>query len=111
MNAAARLLSKGTLSRSWVVSVILARAQYASLMLMVAVLMSALSIVYVTNTSRSVNASIQQLLSERNRLHVQWGQLLLEKGTWITQARVQHIAEGQLGMVVPDSKSVVIVTE
>jgi cell division protein FtsL len=111
MNAAARLVSKGTLSRSWVVSVVLARMQYATLILMAAVLMSALSIVYVTNVSRSVNASIQQLQVERNRIHIQWGQLLLEKGTWITPGRVQHIAEEQLGMALPESKSVVIVSE
>ena len=111
MNAAARLLSKGSLSRSWVVSVVLARTQYSSMMLMAAVLVSALSIVYVINTTCSLNANIQQLISERNRLHVEWGQLLLEKGTRITPARVQHVAEGKLDMVVPDSKSVVIVNE
>ena len=111
MNAAARLLSKGSLSRSWVISVILARTQYASLLMMAAVLVSALSIVYVTNMTRSMNANIQQILAERNRLHIEWGQLLLEKGTWITPARVQHVAEEQMGMVLPDSKSVVIVNE
>lgn len=111
MNAAARLLGQGSLSRSWVVSVILSRAQFSMMVLVSALLISALSVVYVTNTSRSLNANIQQTLAERNQLHIQWGQLLLEKSTWVTPARVQHVAEDQIGMVVPDSKSVVIVSE
>lgn len=111
MNSAARLLSKGNLSRSWVVSIILPKIQFMVVLLITAVLISALSLIYVTNVSRSLHASIQQTRIERNHLHVQWGQLLLERGTWITTARVQHIAEGHLGMMVPENKSVVIVNE
>lgn len=111
MNAAARLLNQGSLSRSWVVSVILSRTQFSYLVLISALLVSALSIVYVANTSRNLNASVQQTLTERNQLHVQWGQLLLEKSTWVAPARVQHVAEDEMGMVVPNSASVVIVNE
>lgn len=111
MNAAARLIKHGSLSRSWVVSVILARVQFTTLILTTAVLVSALSVIYVTNMARSLNAGIQQTLAERDQLHIQWGQLLLEKSTWVTPVRVQHIAEDRLDMVVPDSKSVVIVNE
>ncbi len=112
MNAAARLLGQSSsLSRNWVVSVILSRVQFSTMILVSALLVSALSVVYVTNLSRSLNAGIQQTLTERNQLHIQWGQLLLEKSTWVTPARVQHVAEDQMGMVVPDSKSVVIVSE
>lgn len=110
MNAAARFLNQGALSRSWVVSVILSRIQFPVLLLIVSVVVSALSVIYVANTSRTLTAGIQQTLSERDQLHVQWGQLLLEKSSWITQARVQNVAEGQLGMMLPDSKSVVIVS-
>ncbi|MHB1947519.1 MAG: cell division protein FtsL [Gammaproteobacteria bacterium] len=111
MNAAARFLSQSSVSRTWVISVLMSKAQLSTLTLLVAVLMSALSIVYVTNNTRSLNASLQQMQAERDRLHVQWGQLLLEKSTWIMQARIQQIASNKLGMVVPNSKSVVIVNE
>lgn len=111
MNAAARFLSQSTVSRTWVISVLLSKAQFTLCILSVAVLMSALSIVYVTNASRSLNANYQQSLTERDHLHVQWGQLLLEKSTWIMQARVQKVAEDKLDMIVPDNKSVVIVNE
>lgn len=111
MNAAARLMSQGSLSRGWVVSTILAKTQASVPILFLAVLVSALSMVYVTNTSRTLTASIHQAQLERNQLHVQWGQLLLEKSTWVTPARVQQIAEKDLQMVTPDDASVVIVSE
>lgn len=111
MNTAARLFNQGVLSRSWVFSVLLSRTQCMVITLVLAVLTSALSIVYVTNASRSLNAALQQRVAEREQMHIQWGQLLLEKSTWVMQARVQHTAEQELGMVIPNNKSVVIVTE
>jgi cell division protein FtsL len=111
MNTAARLLNQNVISRDWVVSVLLTKTQLLMGTLILAVLTSALSVIYVTNTSRTLNASIQQTLAERNHLHIQWGQLLLERSTWIMQARVQNIAEGKLDMVLPDSKTVVVVNE
>ena len=110
MNTAARF-NQSILSRDWIVSVLLTRSQITLVALILGVLLSALSVVYVTNTTRSLNANYQQTLTDRNRLHVEWGQLLLEKSTWIMQARVQQIAEDRLRMVTPDSKSTVVINE
>jgi cell division protein FtsL len=109
MNAAARLLNQGVLSRGWVVSVFLARVDIAVFVLISAVLISALSLVYVTNTARSLNANIEQLSAEHDQLHIQRGQLLLEKSTLTMQARVQDVAEDRLNMVMPDGKAVIVV--
>jgi cell division protein FtsL len=109
MNAAARMFNQGALSRGWAVSFLLERAQLSSMVIVISILTSALSMVYVTNMTRSLNAGLQQTHAERDHMHVQWGQLLLEKSTWMMQARVQQIAEDKLGMVFPDNKSVVIV--
>jgi cell division protein FtsL len=111
MNAAARLVNQSVLSRTGVLSVVLSRTHFMLVALLLSVLTSALSIVYVTNASRSLNASVQQVLAERSTLHVQWGQLLLEKSTRVIPARVQHVAEDDLGMVVPDRQSVVMIKE
>jgi cell division protein FtsL len=111
MNAAARLLNQGVLSRGWVISILLKKSQLPMATLLFAVLVSALSVIYAANTTRSLNAAIQQSLTERQQLHIQWGQLLLEKSTWIMQARVQNIAEDKLDMVTPNSKSVVVIHE
>jgi cell division protein FtsL len=109
MNAASRMFNQGVISRGWAFSFLLARTQVSILILALAVLTSALSIVYVTNMSRSFNASLQQAIVDKDQMHVQWDQLLLEKSTWMTQAHVQQVAENKLGMAFPSGKSVVIV--
>ena len=111
MNAAARLVHQGVLTRYLVFTYLLTRRQMAVLALALAVLLSALSIIYVTHTTRELYTIYQHNLVEQNRLHVQQGQLLLERGTWMMQARIQQIAESKLGMVMPDYKSVVVVNE
>lgn len=109
MNAAARLLNQGVLSRGWVVSVFLTRFDVSLFVLVFAVLISALSLIYVTNSARSLNASIEQSYAEHDQLHIQRGQLLLERSTLTMQARVQDIAEEHLNMVIPEGKAIVIV--
>jgi cell division protein FtsL len=111
MNAAARILNKSHVSRTWVISYILAKTQLNLILLIAAVLISAIGTVYTTNSARGFNADLQQLKMEQDQLQLQWGQLLLEKSTWTMPARVQKIATHELGMVIPNSQSVVIVNE
>lgn len=111
MNAAARFVHQGALTRHLVMTHLLTRKQIAVLVLALAVLVSALSIIYVTHVNRILYASYQHNLAEQNRLHIERGQLLLERGTWMMQARIQQIAEKNLGMVVPSHRSVVIIHE
>ena len=111
MNAAARLISQSTVSRTWVLPVLLSKLDFSLIILMIALLMSSLSIVYVTNTNRGYQSTLQKSLEERDRLHMEWGQLLLEKSTWIMQARMEHIAGETLGMVAPDNNSLVIINK
>lgn len=111
MNAAGRLVHQNILSRHLVFTHLLTRRQMTVLMLALAVILSGLSTIYVTHVTRVLHAAYQHNLLEQNRLHVQRGQLLLERSTWMMQARTQQIAENQLGMVIPDHKSVVIIHE
>ena len=111
MNAAARLVQQGILSKGFIVSLLLTRAQMTIFILVLALLASGLGIIYTAQETRSLHAALQHNSIDQDRLHVQWGQLLLERGAWIMQDRIQHIAEEQLGMVVPDHKSVVIIHE
>ena len=111
MNAAGRLVHQHVLSRHFVLTHRLNRWQIAAALLLFSVLFSALSMIYVTHTTRMLHANYQHQLIERNNLYGQQGQLLLERSTWMMQARIQHIAEKQLGMVMPDYKTMVIVRE
>lgn len=110
-SSAARVVSVNTLSRTWVLPLLLSNVQYGIFTLFIGVLMSALSIVYVTNSTRTLNANLQQLAVERAHLHMQANLLQLEKNTWITEARVQDVAIGKLDMAVPKGQSLVIISE
>jgi cell division protein FtsL len=108
MNAAARLVNHhGALSRSWVVSVFLTKYHFMLFTLIITTLVSSLGLVYVTNETRSLNANLQKLVNERDRLHVEWGQLLLERSTLTIEPRIQNFAEKRLNMVFPEGKKVV----
>lgn len=111
MNAAARLVHQNILTRQFVFAHFLSRRQMSLLGLTFAVLLTALSIIYVTHVSRIMHAGFQHNLAEQDRLHVERGQLLLERSTWMVQSRIQQIAESKLGMIIPDQKSVVIIHE
>ncbi len=111
MNAAARLVHQNAIARHLVLVHLLTRRQMAVVMLAAAVVFSALAVIYVTHNTRVLYAAYQHSLSEKNHLYVERGQLLLERGTWMMQARIQKIAESKLGMVMPDHNSVVIVRE
>ncbi|HSX20591.1 MAG TPA: cell division protein FtsL [Gammaproteobacteria bacterium] len=77
-------------------------------MLGVLVLAQALGVIYVKQNKRLLNATLQNLYTVRDKLHVEWSQLLLEQGTWEADARVERMARDQLGMVVPDKVNVVV---
>lgn len=111
MNAAARLVHQGALTRQYLFVLSLTRRQMAVVMLATAVLLSALGTIYMTHVSRLLHANYQRSLFEQDRLHIEHGQLLLERSAWMMQGRIQQLAENKLGMIVPDHKSVVIVQE
>lgn len=111
MNAAARLVHQNALARHVVLVHLLTRKQLAVVLLTAAVIFSALSVIYVTHTNRVLHAEYQHNIAEKNTMYVERGQLLLERGTWMMQARIQKFAENKLGMVMPAHKSVVIVRE
>ena len=111
MNAAARLVHQNILTRQFVVAYFLTRRQMMVMGLALTVLFSALSVIYVTHVTRILHANFQHNRVEQDHLHVERGQLLLERSTWMVQSRIQQIAESKLGMIIPDHQSVVIINE
>jgi cell division protein FtsL len=64
--------------------------------------------VYSTFASRHLLNELQDLEKRRNRLQVEFGQLLLEQGSLVAQGRVEDTAIAELGMQVPDMNKVVV---
>jgi cell division protein FtsL len=78
--------------------------------LLAAVTLTALSVVYTTFSSRHLLNSLQDLEKQRNRLQVEWRQLLLEQSSLVSQGKVEDTAIAELGMEVPDMNKVVVFT-
>jgi cell division protein FtsL len=110
MNAAARALAQGSFTTSSVRPFVLSNQSLGLILLIVAVLASALAVVYVKALDRNLFSDLQTLQQTRDDLRVAAGQLLLEQNTWAAPARVQAIAQQQLGMVVPGAKDVATIT-
>ena len=77
--------------------------------LSVAVVLSAVGVVYSKHQTRQLFVDVQRLEAERDRMNVDWGRLQLEQSTLATQARVESLAHGKLAMNIPPQNSVVIV--
>lgn len=84
---------------------------FLTILLLFAVMISAMAIVYVTDLNRHQFSELQNLQLARNDLNTQYGQLLLERNTWAAPARVQQIAQNKLNMILPDPQSVVVVSQ
>lgn len=75
----------------------------------IALLFTAFTVVYFKDLSRRLFNHYQSLQYQQQQSEEEWRSLLLEKGAWATQARVQHIAREELNMMVPKEKDVVII--
>jgi cell division protein FtsL len=69
--------------------------------LWVAVLGSALGVVYGKQEARNRFNELQKLTTQRDDLDIEWGQLQLEQSTWATHGRVERVAADELGMITP----------
>lgn len=78
-------------------------------LLAVAVLACALSVIDLRHRNRLLFVQLQTLTQERDALNTEWGQLLLEQGAWSEQRRVEETARARLGMALPASDQVVVV--
>ncbi len=60
--------------------------------LWLAVLVSALGVIYGKQQARNRFSELQKLTTVRDDLDIEWGQLQLEQSTWATHGRVEQIA-------------------
>ncbi|MDN6179573.1 MAG: cell division protein FtsL [Halomonas subglaciescola] len=77
--------------------------------LMFGCLATGFAVVAITHETRTQYAALQTLEQEKNQLHTEWGQLLLEDGAWSTPARIEKIATERLNMRIPDVHDVEVI--
>jgi len=85
------------------------REGLALALLWLAVLASALAVVYSNHLCRKLYAEMAQMERQQNSFQVEWGRYLLEQSTWASLARVEKIAQGEYAMQVPGIEQIVIV--
>ncbi|RUR11955.1 cell division protein FtsL [Legionella sp. km772] len=105
MNAAARVINQSNIFHGHLAEMQMSKSAYMLILLMAAVLISALGVIYSTNSYRSTFNQVQQEEQQTHHLQLQWGQLLLEQASLATPARVQELAKTKLEMAFPDSKN------
>jgi cell division protein FtsL len=78
-------------------------------LLWVALLASAVGVVWSTHETRSLFIQLQNLHSDRDALDIEWGQLKIEQSAWASHARVEQTARSGLKMIIPRPEDVRLV--
>ncbi len=73
-----------------------------NLLLTVALVAIALSVVSARHQARKLFMTLQSEQARARDLDVEWGQLQLEISTWLMHNRVEEVARGRLKMVIPE---------
>jgi cell division protein FtsL len=74
--------------------------------LVAALFLSALAVVNVRTRYTLLFAREQRRMSRQDALQVEWGRLLLERGTLTEHQRIDRIARRRLHMVMPDPRRI-----
>jgi cell division protein FtsL len=109
MNAAAKVINQSSFFSGQLINIRFSKTMYFKLSLVVAILTSALAVIYITNLHRITFSKLQMAEQHTHQLQLQWGQLLLEQASLATPARVQQLATEKLYMIVPTDKQALII--
>lgn len=85
------------------------RIEIPLLVMIIAVVMSAVGVVYSKHLGRIEFVALQKLEQKRDQLNEGWGRLLLEQSTWANPARVEQQSRLRLQMMVPSPDMTVVI--
>ena len=81
----------------------------ALVILLLAVLASAIGVVWTRHESRVLFVELTRLQNQRDELNVEYGRLELEQATWAEPRRIDEEARSKLGMVTPKPQDIQLV--
>lgn len=84
---------------------------FFTLILLIAVIVSAVDVVLAQHKARKYFVEIQELEQQQDKLNEEWGKLQLEQSTWATDDRVEKLARIELEMTEPDANSIVLIVQ
>lgn len=79
------------------------------MVLLVAVIASAIGVVYARQQSRTLFVLLTTLGNERDNINFEFGRLQIEQATWAENSRIEQVARSRLGMVSPDPSVTVVI--
>ena len=79
-------------------------------LLWLAVLGSAVQVIYARHKARDMFVHLEKLNAERDSLDMEWGRLQLEQSAWSTHAFVENVAGTKLKMSTPPPKEIELVS-
>jgi cell division protein FtsL len=82
----------------------------ANAILLAIVVVCSWSVVTSQHISRMLYSDLQKEQKSQHQLDVEYGQLMLEQGTWGAHALIEKSAETRLGMHMPDPRQVQVIT-
>ena len=78
-------------------------------LLLLVMVISAFFVIYYTHVHRQSTSSLEVLLSEKDKLDIEWRNLLLEQNSLAEHSAIESKAIKMLDMTKPDAKSEVII--
>ncbi|SET00128.1 cell division protein FtsL [Thalassotalea agarivorans] len=79
-----------------------------SYLLMLLVVISAFAVIYFTHMNRQTTSDLENLLTERDELDIEWRNLLLEQNSLAEHSEIEKKAQRELRMQRPESGSEII---
>lgn len=81
-----------------------------ALVLFIAVIVTAIMVAYSAKESRELLNALFVEMNQRDKLHADWGRLVLEHSTWTAHNRIETLAVEHLDMLIPEPAAVRVVT-
>ena len=78
-------------------------------LIFIAVLSSAIMMVYSKHQNRKLFVELQALKHQVAELNTEWGQLQLEQSAWSGHGRIEQVARERLSMVMPSAEEVIFI--
>ena len=101
MNAAARVIAENNVFQGRLYEIHFSKELLLLIILLSSMLVSALGVIFITNSYRLSLTQYENLLQRQDQLKVENSKLLLEQASWAAPNRVEQYAKNKLGMYLP----------
>ena len=81
---------------------------FVLVLLIASVLGSGIAVVYARQEHRQAYVQLTRLVRERDEINIEFSRLQLEQATWAETNRIEQVATGRIGMIIPASAELVV---